>query len=439
MSWWREWNPHVLVIGSGGLKGLDLLGSVWWFWSENMLADVKDYVGCSIGGIICALMMLGYWPHEILEQAVDTTLFKDMSEIQLAGVSSEFGLISNRSFDDTLGRSLKAMIERKYGRVPSLMDLYEITGKTLHLAAASLKGRTVVYLSHLTHPDMDLLTALRYTSLMPGVFGKLEHQKDYYVDGAVVDPFPVLHLDDGKRRILALGVLDNHDWQFEKVGAMTYFDRIISMSLKRLTEFSVANASKECYCIVIPVCDEVGYTNATTREARLAKFLHGYKFTANYVLERPHYFKPVVTSSLPPLDKKVIMTCLETMSGKTLLRCMRENPELFRECVGLDVTTSTPRVEPSLPRTQPQPSATRVKKMPVAPMPMPVTVIEEDDDDIIEIPRREVDMHRSALPPLNNDRQIIVTIPSGVMNFLGAAFLRMLSLGTPPGERFMLP
>ena len=90
-----------------------------------------------------------------------------------------------------------------------------------------------------TAPDMDLLTALRCTSNLPFLYGKLEHQKDYYVDGAIMDPLPVLFRDDGHTRILSIGVMDNHGWDFDKVGALTYFDRIVAA--QRFTERHAAD------------------------------------------------------------------------------------------------------------------------------------------------------------------------------------------------------
>ena len=335
MSWWKEWKPKILCLGAGGMKGLDELGTFWWFWSENVASDIDTYIGCSIGGIICALLSIGYWPHEILMYAIDTTLFKDASEIQMTGVAREYGLVSNSTFDDTLAKSLKRMIIDKCGKIPTLAEHYKMTGKKLYLAIVSLKEKRTKYVSYETDPDMDLFVALRSTSNMPGVFGKLEHQKDYLVDGAVMDPLPALHLDDGKTPMLVIGVLDDCPWVFEKVGAMSYFNNIIALSLKKLTEYAVANCSKACYCIIIPVSDDVGLVESSSREARMDKFLSGYNFASKFVQTNPHRVESISTQNLPPLNKELIMACLNSNVGKTLLRCLNEDSELFHQCTGL--------------------------------------------------------------------------------------------------------
>lgn len=462
MSWYKDWKPEILCIGAGGMKGMDELGALWWFWSENVLSNVDSYIGCSIGGIICALLSIGYWPHEILTYAIDTTLFKNAEDIQMTGVTREYGLVSNSTFDDALAKRLKQMIIDKMGRIPTLEDLYKITGKTLYLTIASLKERKVFYASHKTHPNMDLFVALRATSNMPGVFGKLEHQKDYFVDGAVMDPLPALHLDDGKTPMLVIGVMDDCPWVFEKVNAMGYFDRILAMSLKALTENTIANCSKACYCLIIPVSDEIGLIESSSREARMSKFLSGYNYTTQYVKTNPHRPPSIVSQTLPPLSKEMIMSCLKSNAGKNLMRCLSENPSLFQECTGLnskvfqdstpvEISKSNSEVPqdstPSqLPRmTRPvrafKESVDHPMLKPQTSQPIIPVVGEIDDDDIIEIPRMErppvFPMFRQ---PAFDGFNIEIRIPRELGNALFGMFLMsMKTLGPASGNNFGLP
>jgi hypothetical protein len=372
----------------------------------------------------------------------------------MTGVTREYGLVSNSTFDDALAKRLKQMIIDKMGRIPTLEDLYQITGKTLYLTIASLKERKVLYASHKTHPKMDLFVALRATSNMPGVFGKLEHQKDYFVDGAVMDPLPALHLDDGKTPMLVIGVMDDCPWVFEKVNAMGYFDRILAMSLKALTENTIANCSKACYCLIIPVNDEIGLIESSSREARMSKFLSGYNFTARYVKTNTHRPPPTVSQTLPPLSKEMITACLQSNVGKTLMRCLSENPHLFQECTGLntevfhkssrpEVPTSTASVS-QLPRPSQVPRSTR----PARPFKEPqrsqsvVSVISEiDDDEVIEIPRMErPPVFPMFRPPGFDGFNIEIRIPRELSNMLFGMFLMsMKTLGPASGNNFKLP
>lgn len=332
MSWWKDWKPKILCLGSGGMKGLDELGTLWWFWSEGVLVETDSFIGCSVGGIIAVLLVIGYWPHQILSWALDTALFKDMSEIQVHGVAQDYGLVTNKKFDDALANRLRTMIIEKMGRIPTLKDLYKITGKKLFLVAVSLKQEEEIYLSHETTPDMDLMVALRATSSTPPVFGKLEYQKDYLSDGALMVPLPCLHLDDGKTPMLAIGVSDVREWVFEKIDIMKYFDRLTSLPLKKLTQFAVANVSSACYVVLVPVSDSLGLVESSSRESRLSKFLSGYRFAENYVPNHPHPRKSHVEVSPPPISMEAIMACFHSSAGKMLMKCYSEDPQLFSTC-----------------------------------------------------------------------------------------------------------
>jgi len=57
-GWGKTWKPEVLCLGAGGIKGLDELGAIWWFWLNGNLSNVHTYIGSSIGGIIGALMAM---------------------------------------------------------------------------------------------------------------------------------------------------------------------------------------------------------------------------------------------------------------------------------------------------------------------------------------------------------------------------------------------
>ncbi len=249
----KEWRPEVLCLASGSVKGLYMLGSLFLARQKGYLDKIHSYIGTSVGGILLGLMNCGWTPFEIMEHCCQTALFKDFTDIQWTQITKEFGLFPNSSFDDNLAKKLDWMIRKKFGCMPTLLDLYEITGKRIIFVVISLKEEAVLYLDYKNSPTLDLLRAMRMTSNMPLVFGKLEHQKDLLVDGACLDPFPVNYLDDGKTPILAIAAEEIYSWDLEKIGPGGYFDRIISLPLKKMANLAVANASDQCVCIVIPV------------------------------------------------------------------------------------------------------------------------------------------------------------------------------------------
>jgi predicted acylesterase/phospholipase RssA len=379
MSWLDDWRPEILCLGAGGIKGLDELGAIWWFWLNGNLEKLHSYIGSSIGGIICALLAMGWLPHQILEYAIDAELFKDVSELPVTQVVHEFGIVSNKSFDDALGKKLGDMIIKKLGKIPTLLEFYEKTQKRVVFVIVSLKGEKLLYADHKSHPDMNLMTALRSTSNTPFIFGKLEHQKDFLVDGAIMDPFPVNYLDDGKTPILGIGVSDQREWNYTKMNAINYYDRIASLALKRLTDFAITNMSDACYALILPVADGAGLLKMGSRESRLEKFLAGYKNTEIHVARFPHKMKPKEKETGdPPISMDLLRTCFKTHSAQLILRAMKENPNMFEECLK-EVKVEWKPPKEVIPEVQKD----EHREIIVHPNAPP----DEEEEEILEIPR----------------------------------------------------
>ena len=59
--------PEILVLSSGGSKGLAHLGALSFYEMNNQLTNIHTYVGCSIGSMISLLLNVGYKASELAE------------------------------------------------------------------------------------------------------------------------------------------------------------------------------------------------------------------------------------------------------------------------------------------------------------------------------------------------------------------------------------
>ena len=342
------WRPTVLCLGSGGVKGLNEMGGVYWFWSNGNLEKIDTYIGSSVGAIINAFLCVGWTPPKMLEYALETTLFRDFRDFKWTQAFSEFGLIPNSSFDDALAERLALMITMKIGMfsgalgMPTMKELYDATGKRLIIVVVSLKDEEEVYIDYKSHPDLNLLVALRMSSNTPIIFGKLEHQNDYYVDGAIMVPLPINYLDDGNTDILAIAVQDKKAFAFREMNAFGYYDRIMALPLNVMADYAIANSSDKCVCIVIPVTDDMSMLDMGSNiEARMQMFISGYEYVEMFMSNYIPSHKQDEPHTKPPLTKELLKACANTQAAQILLRAMREEPEMLKECLGEQVVSPT--------------------------------------------------------------------------------------------------
>ena len=171
-------DPTELVLSSGGARGILILGAAAELQRAGIFARIQSYRGTSVGAVLAAGLALGRSPRAMLETAIRRPFEPDIAP-------GGFGV-------DT-GKGLAVWIRRilRLSKPITLRGMYETTGKNLVICVCNVTRGVPEYWSHATHPETDLLKALRISCSVPLVFAALRVDGCTYVDGAVVDPVPV--------------------------------------------------------------------------------------------------------------------------------------------------------------------------------------------------------------------------------------------------------
>lgn len=186
----------VLVLSGGGKRGILQLGLLHSLYTNNIL-DFKKlhaYVGTSVGSIVCFLLIINYLPVEILSQICSND-FEIDSGIKFMEIISNFGIQSS----DVFFNIVEKITVEKLGFIPTMIELYELFGKyficvTHNLSANMRNGENeTVYIDHISHPNLSCVEAIKMSSNIPLVFGKYIYDKNYYIDGAITDNYPIAY------------------------------------------------------------------------------------------------------------------------------------------------------------------------------------------------------------------------------------------------------
>lgn len=73
----------------------------------------------------------------------------------------------------------------------TLQELYEKTGNELVVTATCVNRRMQRFFHRNHHPDMPVVTAVRMSMSIPLFFVPLKFDGDYYVDGGLLNNFPL--------------------------------------------------------------------------------------------------------------------------------------------------------------------------------------------------------------------------------------------------------
>lgn len=193
--------------------------------------NVEKVGGTSSGAIVAMMLSLGYTGKDI-EGLISKTKFKRLNDGGfffiggLTRLKKYFGWYKGKKAEKWLGK----VIETKTGNANiTFEELHQKGFKDLYVTGTSLTKQKAIVFSKETFPKMKVRDAVRISMSIPLYFepvfidssGKIFHhprQKrglDIFVDGGVVENFPIHIFDNGTPDLNTIGFRMDHDAQIE--------------------------------------------------------------------------------------------------------------------------------------------------------------------------------------------------------------------------------
>jgi predicted acylesterase/phospholipase RssA len=249
-----RWLPDVIVMGPGGMKGFLHLGCLIPFHEMDFLKEVKIMIGVSVGSIILLLYLIGYSIDDIIQEGLNIDVQKDFADFNIQNIK-ERGFFSMNK----LTEKISIIVKRKFGFIPTLLQLYKFTGIHFMVITTKLPG-SEVRIDHISDPNLSCIRAVLFSSTIPFVFTPSEYKGMILYDGALTNPYPTNIFDDGKHRILGLFITaDEH----VEEGLIWLFNTVARIPMKQLRIVNQDNASENVKHIELtsPTMDFTGVSS----------------------------------------------------------------------------------------------------------------------------------------------------------------------------------
>lgn len=240
---------QALILGGGGVKGISTLGALYVVWQRGETFDVL--AGSSVGFMECALLCMGLEPMEIFDEVYKMEHLFSMGDVNALGTM--LGSLSIININVVRERLLKIIRSKWSGDIPTLKQLHEISGKILLGTTVNSDTGQLVYLSHESHPELSVLDAMLMSCALPGVFSPLVYEGAEYVDGGLLDNFPVKEVNRRWPDADCFGiVLDSEPYS----GSMSIVQkrvRLMFLPVNRLTSLSIETGRARVLRLTVPV------------------------------------------------------------------------------------------------------------------------------------------------------------------------------------------
>ena len=189
-----------VVFSSGSVMGPAFVGAYKYLLENNLHNTIKNYIGCSVGSLMCLAITLGYSYKEMEGISIGMNVNKLVNE-----ENNILDIIDNYGFDDGsyLIKIIKILIKKKTGN-PDLTfkEHYELFKKKLIVVSCNINTNQDEFFNYKTSPDMKVWEALRMSCSIPLVFTPYKYKDDYYVDGGLNNPCPCYYFKNQDKTLI---------------------------------------------------------------------------------------------------------------------------------------------------------------------------------------------------------------------------------------------
>ncbi len=236
-----------IVISGGGTVIFKSLGALQELEKNNFwkIENIKSIYGTSSGAIMGVLLCLKYSNWEIINDYLIKRPWHDVFKLNLDNLIDSYtnrGLFDNNAFITIF----KPLFDVKDLSINiTLKEFYEHTNIELHLFSFELNNFETVDISYLTHPDLELMTAVQMSAALPMIISPVIIDNKCYIDGGVIVNYPLSYCIDKYKNIEEILALKNSYVEIEapnselncKNNNVTNNSSIIDYGLNLLSKF----------------------------------------------------------------------------------------------------------------------------------------------------------------------------------------------------------
>jgi patatin-like phospholipase/acyl hydrolase len=190
-----------IVLSGGAYKGFYTIGALKYL-SENKfynIEEIEKVYGTSVGSLLGALLCLKLNMEDLIEYAINKPWHKSFtfSIDTLLETISKKGFIQRKFIEGIFENLLKgAGLNTK----STLLDLFNHSNIELNIFSVNMSEFKLERFSYKTKPEMTIIDAVYRSCSMPFIFQPQYVGKDCYVDGGVINPYPMnICLEDLKK------------------------------------------------------------------------------------------------------------------------------------------------------------------------------------------------------------------------------------------------
>lgn len=218
-----------ITLGGGGIKCISQLGFVKYLFEKEMAENITHINAVSGGAIIGCGLAIGMTYDEIFDlmmKRIDFNMiansFNIFNPAYIFNLLKNYGLTENNYIYELIGDVLE---ERLGNKDLTFKELYEKTGKTFIVGSTDYTRKKMVFFrNNEKYKDIPIRFAIRLSMNIPILFEPIYHNESAYLDGGLMDNFPITFFDKDEYCEDVVGLRIETDDKVERDNIDNVFD-----------------------------------------------------------------------------------------------------------------------------------------------------------------------------------------------------------------------
>ena len=194
-----------LVLSGGGVTALGFLGILKLLYEHDLIKEIEHFIGTSMGAIISYLLTIGFTHNELLEFSKLFNFSKITEDIKLDNFLCNFGFIDMNNIKIILKNISNV---KNIDNDITFIQHFKKTKKKLSITGTCLSDFKLYYFNYENTPDMKIFDAILISCCIPLLFQPIEHDNKCWIDGGIINNFPIDYCNDEIDNTLGVAIKD---------------------------------------------------------------------------------------------------------------------------------------------------------------------------------------------------------------------------------------
>lgn len=234
---------HIVIAG-GGPSGFITYGVLKQLSNSNYwnIDNINSLYGTSVGAFFATVLCLNYEWNTLDDYLIERPWDKmiDIGPQTILNVLTASGALDPEIFTE---KALEPLLTAKgLSKDITLLEFHNYCKKDLHVFTTEINSDKLqtIDLSHITHPDLKLVTCVAMSLAYPLVFRPICLEDKCYIDGGLVNNLPIIDCigqkDCDKDEILVLKNIFVREPMETKITKETSIARYFSILFKKMRD-----------------------------------------------------------------------------------------------------------------------------------------------------------------------------------------------------------